>query len=92
MFYTMTLRGRYWNRMETKRNWQNASSRTQWKLTEHTGNYGIVQELGLVNLPSYPCRHIHASDLWCQRRRDVITLRLGTTPYHGRSGDLRRVH
>ena len=23
MFYTMTRYGRYWNRMETKRNWQN---------------------------------------------------------------------
>ena len=23
MFYTMTLRGRYWNRTETKRSWRN---------------------------------------------------------------------
>ena len=26
-----------------------------------------------------------------ERRRDVITLRLGTTPYHGRNGDPRHV-
>ena len=43
MFYTMTLYRRSWNCMETKRSWQNASSRTRWKLTEHTGNYCIVQ-------------------------------------------------
>ena len=28
---------------------------------------------------------------WCRRRRDVITLRLGTLPYHGQSGGPRRV-
>ena len=71
MFYTMTRYGRYWNHTETKRNWQNASSRTQWKLSEHTGNYCIVQSPGLVNPDSYPCRRIRASDLWCRRQSDV---------------------
>ena len=56
---------------ETKRSWWNASSRTRWKQVESAGNYCIVQELGSVNLPSYPCRHVRASDLWCRRRRDV---------------------
>ena len=58
-------------RKETKRSWWNASSRTRWKQVESAGNYCIVQELGSVNLPSYPCRHVRASDLWCRRRRDV---------------------
>ena len=58
---------------------------------EHTGSYDIVQELGSVNLPSYPCRHVRASDLWCRRQSDVITLRLGMTAYHGRSEGPQRV-
>ena len=62
------------------------------KQVEQTGNYSIVQGLGLVNPYSYPCHHVRASDLWCRRRRDVITLHLGMTPYHGRSGDPRHVH
>ena len=37
MFYTVTLYRRYWNRMETKRNWRNASSRTRWKQMESDG-------------------------------------------------------
>ena len=58
---------------------------------EHTGSYLYRTGPGSVNPYSYPCRHIRASDLWCRRRRDIITLRLGMSPYHGRSGDLRRV-
>ena len=79
--------------METKRNWQNMAEHCP----ELDGNSQnklkttcIVQDLGSVDLPSYPCRHVHASDLWCRRQSDVITLRLGTTAYHGRSGGLRR--
>ena len=64
---------------------------TREKCVEYSGRCSIVQGLGSVNPYSYPCRHIRASDLWCQRRRDVITLRLGMSPYHGRSGDPRRV-
>ena len=63
---------------------------SEWKQMEHTRSYCIVQGLGSVNPYSYPCRHIRASDLWCRRRCDVITLRLGTSPYHGRNGDPRR--
>ena len=44
---------------------------SEQKQTEHTRNYCIVQGLGSVNPHSYPCRHVRASDLWCQRRRDV---------------------
>ena len=61
------------------------------KQVEQTRDYSIVQGLGSVNPYSYPCRHVRASDLWCQRRRDVITLRLGMSPYHRRSGGPRRV-
>ena len=61
------------------------------KQVEHTGNYSIVQGLGSVNPHSYPYHHVRASDLWCRRQSDVITLCLGMTPYHGRSGDPRRV-
>ena len=60
------------------------------KVMEYARNYSIVQGLGSVNPYSYPCRHVRASDLWCRRQGDVITLRLGTTPYHGRSGGPRR--
>jgi hypothetical protein len=66
-------------------------SRTRWKQTERARNYCIIQNPGSVNPYSYPCRHIRASDLWCRRQSDVITLRLGTLPYHGQSGDPRRV-
>jgi hypothetical protein len=59
----------------------------RWKRMERTGNYCIVQGPGSVNPYSYPCRHVRASDLWCRRQGDVITLRLGTLPYHGQSGD-----
>jgi hypothetical protein len=59
---------------------------TKWKRVEYAGSYSIVQCLGSVNPYSYPCRRVRASDLWCRRRRDVITLRLGMSPYHGRSG------
>ena len=62
------------------------------KQVERTGNYYIVQGLGSVNPYSYPCRHVRASDLWCRRRRDIITLRLGMSPYHGRNEDPWRVH
>ena len=62
---------------------------TEQKGEEYAGSYDIVQGSGSVNPNSYPCRHVRTSDLWCRRRRDVITLRLGTTPYHGRSGDPR---
>ena len=58
---------------------------------EHTGNYLYRTGPGSVNPYSYPCRHVRASDLWCRRQRDVITLRLEMSPYHGRSGDPRRV-
>ena len=44
---------------------------------EHTGNYLYRTGPGSVNPYSYPCRHVRTSDLWCRRRRDVITLRLG---------------
>ena len=64
---------------------------TEQKGVEYAGSYGIVQGPGSVNPYSYPCRHIRASDLWCRRRCDVITLRLGTLPYHGQSGGPRRV-
>ena len=57
--------------------------------TEYAGNYLYRTGPGSVNPYSYPCRHVRASDLWCRRQSDVITLRLGTTPYHGRSGDPR---
>ena len=45
MFYTMTLRGRYWNRMETKRNWRNGAEHrpeldgNSWNLLETTVSY-----------------------------------------------------
>ena len=64
---------------------------TEWKRVEYAGSYSIVQCLGSVNPYSYPCRRVRTSDLWCRRRRDVITLRLGMSPYHGRSGGPRRV-
>ena len=64
---------------------------TEWKRVEYAGSYSIVQSLGSVNPYSYPYRRIRASDLWCRRRRDVITLRLGMSPYHGRSEGPRRV-
>ena len=60
------------------------------KQVEQTRSNSIVQGLGSVNPYSYPCRHVQASDLWCQRQSNVITLRLETTPYHERSGDPRR--
>ena len=63
---------------------------TEWKHVEYAGSYGIVQYLGSVNPDSYPCRRVQASDLWCRRWHDVITLCLGMSPYHGRSGDPRR--
>ena len=59
---------------------------------EHAGNYLYRTGLGLVNPYSYPCHHVRASDLWCRRRRDVITLHLGMSPYHGRSEDPQRAH
>ena len=59
---------------------------------EYTESYLYRTGPGLVNPYSYPCCHIRASDLWCRRRNDVITLRLGMSPYHGRSGDPRRAH
>ena len=59
------------------------------KQVEQSGNYSIVQGLGSVNPYSYPCRRVRASDLWCRRQSNVITLHLGTTPYHGRSEDPR---
>ena len=61
------------------------------KQMEQTRNYCIIQGLGSVNPHSYPCRHVRASDLWCRRQSDVITLRLGTTPYHRQSRDPRHV-
>ena len=61
-------------------------------IVECTGNYLYRTGLGSVNPYSYPCRHVRASDLWCRRRRDVITPRLGMLPYHGRNGDPRHVH
>ena len=61
------------------------------KRVEYAGSYSIVQCLGSVNPYSYPCRRVRASDLWCRGRRDVITLRLGTLPYHGQSEGPRRV-
>ena len=64
---------------------------TEWKHVEYAGSYSIVQYLGSVNPYSYPCRRVRASDLWCRRRRDVITLHLGMSPYHGHSGGPRRV-
>ena len=64
--------------------------RSKQKCVEYAGNYGIIQGLGSVNPYSYPCRHVRASDLWCRRQSDVITLRLGTLPYHGQSEDPRR--
>ena len=57
---------------------------------EHTGNYCIIQGPGSVNPYSYPCRHVRASDLWCRRQSDIITLRLGMMAYHGRSESPRR--
>ena len=60
-----------------------------WQV-EHTRNYCIVQGLGSVNPYSYPCRHVRASDFWCRRQSNVITLRLGMTAYHGRSESLWR--
>ena len=38
---------------------------------ERARNYCIVQGPGSVNPYSYPCRHVRASDLWCQRQSDV---------------------
>ena len=71
---------------------------TEWKRVEYAGSYRIVQYLGSVNPYSYPCRRVRASDLWCQRWRDVTThartgspccshrvptpLALGPTPTH----------
>ena len=43
---------------------------------EYTGNYRIVQKLGSVNLPSYPYRHVRASDLWCQIWSNVNGIQL----------------
>ena len=63
---------------------------TKWKRVEYAGSYSIVQCLGSVNPYSYPCRRVRASDLWCRRWHDIITLRLGMSPYHGRSGGPRR--
>ena len=57
---------------------------------EHAGSYLYRTGLGSVNPYSYPCRHVRASDLWCRRWHDVITLRLGMSPYHGRSGGPQR--
>ena len=65
---------------------------TRQKGVEYAGSYSIVQGPGSVNPYSYPCRHVRASDLWCRRQSDVITLRLETLPYHGQSGDPRRAH
>ena len=56
------------------------------KRVECAGDYSIVQGLGSVNPYSYPYCHVRASDFWCRRQSDVITLRLGMSPYHGRSG------
>ena len=48
MFYTMTLRRRYWNRTETKRNWQN--------MTEHRPELdGNIQNM-LETTVSYKTR------------------------------------
>ena len=44
---------------------------TGQKGVEYAGNYGIVQGPGSVNPYSYPCRHVRASDHWCQRQSDV---------------------
>ena len=63
---------------------------TRRKHVEYAGSYNLVQCLGSVNPYSYPCRRVQASGLWCRRQSDVITLRLGTLPYHGQSGDPRR--
>ena len=60
------------------------------KQVERTRNYCIVQDPDSVNPYSYPCHHVRASDLWCRRQSDVITLRLGTLPYHGQNGGPRR--
>ena len=87
----MEATGIVWKLRETDGMHRPELDRRTWKEAEHTGNYCIVQGPGSVNPYSYPCCHVRASDLWCQRQSDVITLRLGMTPYHGQSGDPRRV-
>ena len=82
--------GSVWKLREAGRMHRPELDGTKQKGVEYAGNYSIVQGLGSVIPYSYPCRHVRASDLWCRRQSDVITLRLGTLPYHGQSGDPRR--
>jgi hypothetical protein len=59
MFYTMTLCGRYWNRMETEGNWWKTGEHCpeldgdKWKWVETTGSYCIIHGPGSVNPYSY---------------------------------------
>jgi hypothetical protein len=84
-----------WKMLESYGNYQKVTEHRpeldgmEWKLLEATC---IIQVMGLVGPYSYPYHHTQPRDLWCRRQSDVITLRLGMTAYHSRSGGLRRVH
>ena len=51
MFYTMMRYGRYWNRMETKRSWQNMAEHrpelngNSWNVLETTVSYKVWARL-----------------------------------------------
>ena len=63
--------GSVWKLGETDGMYRPELDGTRQKGLECAGSYSIVQGPGLVNPYSYPCRHVRASDLWCQGQSDV---------------------